>query len=122
MDQLIFHIAHGILIGMFLAAGSMKAFASKHTLAQKQPWSTTMPLGQIRFIGYAELLCALGLLLPVLIDALPTIIIAVAALGIALIMLMAIIFHVSRKEYKSIVLNVLLLLMADLTAYNYLVG
>jgi len=61
-----------------------------------------------RFIGGAELLGALGLILPAVTGILLWLTIA-AAIGLVLVMLCAAFFHASRREFPPIGINVIML-------------
>jgi uncharacterized membrane protein YphA (DoxX/SURF4 family) len=65
----------------------------------------------------AELLGAAGLILPAATGILPSLT-PLAAAGLALVMLGAIIFHVSRREYPNLILNTILLAMSVFVAYG----
>jgi uncharacterized membrane protein YphA (DoxX/SURF4 family) len=99
-----------LLAGMFIMAGIMKAFAYEKAKATI-PWVKETSPGFVRFIGIAELLGGIGLILPAALDIIPSLT-GIAALGIALIMLLAAIFHARRKENKEIVMNVIMMLVA----------
>ena len=71
----------------------------------------------MRFIGIAELLGAVGLILPALTHIVPSLT-AIAAVGLVLVMVCAIIFHISRKEYPNIGINAILLVLAAFVAYG----
>jgi putative oxidoreductase len=49
---------------MFLAVGAMKATQPIAVLADTLGWPATVPAAVVRFIGAAELLGAMGLILP----------------------------------------------------------
>jgi len=66
-----------------------------------------MPIGLIRFVGVAELLGAAGLILPWASRRAPALT-PVAAMGLAIIMLLAIGVHLERREYRTVVANTLL--------------
>jgi hypothetical protein len=70
-----------------------------------------------RFVGTAELLAAIGLILPSLTGILPWLT-PLAAVGLIIVMIGAIPFHLRRKEYMNIVLNVILLALALFVAYG----
>jgi uncharacterized membrane protein YphA (DoxX/SURF4 family) len=70
-----------------------------------------------RFIGMAEILAAPGLILPAVTGILPWLT-PLAAIGTVIIMVGAIIFHIPRKEYANIVLNLIILAMAAFAAYG----
>jgi putative oxidoreductase len=73
----------------------------------------------VRFIGTAELLGAIGLILPALTRIAPVLTPA-AASGLVVVMLSAIVFHATRKEYRQIGGNILLLLLAAFVVYGRL--
>ena len=63
------------------------------------------------FIGVAEILAAAGLTLPVLTGILPWLT-PLAAIGLIIVMLGAVVFHVRRGEFRNIILNLILLLVS----------
>jgi len=67
------------------------------------------------FIGVAELLAAAGLILPGL-TRIGTGLTPLAALGLALIMILAIVFHLQRGE--GFVINVVVLVLSSFVAYG----
>lgn len=82
----------------FLAAGSMKASRSKEALAAAgMAWTEDFSAGAIKAIGVAEVLGAIGLVLPLLTDVAP-ILTPIAATALALTMAGAVVVHVRRKE------------------------
>jgi uncharacterized membrane protein len=60
-------------------------------------WPPAIPEGLRRFIGIAELAGALGLILPAVTHILPWLV-AVAALCLAIVTILATIYHLRRKE------------------------
>jgi hypothetical protein len=57
-------IVQAVLAAMFVLAGIMKSTQPKEKLAPKLPWVQDFSAGTVRFIGVAELLGGLGLILP----------------------------------------------------------
>ena len=92
----------------FLLAGVPKATQPIPVLSKRLTWAKDVPELFVRFIGVAEILGALGLILPALTGILPWLTVA-AAIGLAIIMVASIIFHVVRGEANRIVANVVLL-------------
>jgi len=76
-----------------------------------------VPDNLLRFIGVSEILGGLGLILPAVTGIVPQLT-AWAALGLSVIMLLAALFHLSRREYPSIVINLVLLALAAFVAYG----
>jgi len=104
-------IVQGLLALAFLLAGSMKAFAPLTTVRKNMSWANDFGVPFVRFIGIAELLAAIGLILPAITGIQSWLTIA-AALGLVVVMVSASIFHASRREYQNIGMNVVLLLLA----------
>jgi len=107
-------VVQGVLAAFYLAAGSMKTFTN---MAQKQmPWAKEYPNGLVRFVGTAEILGALGIVLPLLTGILPWLTVP-AALGLAIVQVLAIgMIHLPRKEYSALPLNTLLIALAVFAA------
>jgi putative oxidoreductase len=105
-------IVQGLLALAFLLAGSMKAFAPLNTMRKNMSWANDVAAPFVRFIGVAELLAAIGLILPAITGIQSWLTIA-AALGLVVVMVSASIFHASRREYQTIGMNVVLLLLAS---------
>jgi uncharacterized membrane protein YphA (DoxX/SURF4 family) len=112
-------IAQILLAGMFIMAGTMKAFAYEKA-KEKLPWAKDFSEGFVRFIGLAELLGGIGLILPGALGIAP-ILTGIAAIGIALIMLFAAVFHAKRKENQAIGMNVIVLIIAVFVVVGRLV-
>lgn len=109
-------ILAGLLAFAFLGAGMMKVRITPEQMAEKAPWAKTT--GQVRAIGAAELLGALGLILPAALGIAP-ILTPIAALLLGLVMLGAVVVHLVRGDgmagsTPSLVLGVLSLLLAVL--------
>lgn len=109
--------AQGLLAVLFGMAGFMKATAPLAVLAAKMPWTTAAPAALVRFIGTAEILGALGLLLPSLTRIRPALT-PVAAAGLATIMTLAIAFHLTRGETGVIGFNLALGALAVFVAWG----
>lgn len=114
-------IVQGLLAVAFLMAGVMKTFQPKEKLTERMEWMEDVPQGQIRAIGVLEILGAIGLILPAVTGILPWLT-PLAALGLALTMVVAGWVHFRRKEYSSIVVNVVLLLLSLFVAYGRFVS
>ncbi|MBM1104567.1 DoxX family protein [Aurantibacter crassamenti] len=110
-------VAQGLLAVMFIMAGVMKTFQPIEALAESLPWVTSTPLSLVRFIGISELLGGLGLLVPAIFRFKPFLTVW-AALGLALIMVFAAGFHVSRGEFSAIGMNVIIMAIALFIAWG----
>jgi putative oxidoreductase len=99
-------LVQGMMAAMFTFAGLVKAFQSLEQLGAQLPWVNEVPFFLVRFIGIAEFLGGLGLLLPSLLRIKP-ILTPLAALGIFTIMVLAFIYHVVMGEYDALIINVI---------------
>ena len=90
-------LAQLLLALLFGSAGLMKASLPVAELAAKLPWATALPELLLRFIGSCELLGAAGLILPSITRIKPQLT-PLAAIGLAVIMLLASAFHLARGE------------------------
>jgi hypothetical protein len=110
-------IVQALLAAAFGFAGFGKLTAPIAELAPRMAWVTTLPPGVVRFIGAAELAGALGLLLPSLTRIQPRLT-ALAGAGLATIMALAAVFHVSRGEARYIGMNLGLGALAAFVAWG----
>ncbi len=104
-----------VLAAVFFITGVVKVFRYEKS-RDLLPWVKDVPRTLTQAIGVAEILGALGLILPVL-TGIYSWLTPVAAVGLALIMLSAAVFHVMRGERMEAGLNVLLLIMLVIVAY-----
>jgi uncharacterized membrane protein len=92
-------LAQILLALTFLAAGVLHAF--RYEQAQRLlPWVSAVPREQLRLIGLLEFLGAVGVILPAVTGVFPWLT-PLAAVGLGLIMLSAIVFHLSRRERSN---------------------
>jgi putative oxidoreductase len=110
-------IVQALLGLMFLFAGVQKGFRPLEAIASTMTWVSSVPSALVRFIGIAEILAGIGLILPALTGILPALTIW-AAVGLVVVMALAIAFHVSRREYSALGINVVLLALAAFVAYG----
>ncbi|MFG1624982.1 DoxX family protein [Kribbella sp. NPDC049227] len=110
-------IVAGVLAAFFLAAGANKLSQSRRKLLANpnMQWVEDFSAGTLKLIGTAEVLGALGLILPGALDIAP-ILVPLAAVGLAVIMAGAIVTHARRKEWKVLPLNAVVLILAVLLA------
>lgn len=101
----------------FGMAGFMKLTTPIAELAKQMPWTRDVPVSLVRLIGVAELAGALGLILPALTRIRPALTI-LAAGGLALVMVLAAGFHLTRSEMPMVVPNLVLGFLAWLVAWG----
>ena len=111
-------IAAGLLAAASPGSGFMKVLQPKEKLAASgMGWVEDFSPGMVRFIGIAEILAGIGLILPAVLD-IATFLVPLAALGMVLVMIGAAIVHVRRKEYQVLPVNAVLLLPAAFVAWG----
>ena len=110
-------IAQVILAAMFLMSGFMKLAQPIDQLSNMLPWTAQVSEALVRFIGVAEVLGAIGLILPSLLRIQPKLT-PIAAVGLALVMLFAVVFHISRGETPMIGMNFILIAIAAFIAWG----
>jgi uncharacterized membrane protein YphA (DoxX/SURF4 family) len=115
--NIVLWIVAGLLALAFLAAGGMKLGRSKQALAATMGWVEDVPAGLVKTIGLLEVLAAIGLILPAALDIAP-ILTPLAATGLVLTMLGAMVVHARRKEFQALPVNVVLLLLAAFVAWG----
>ena len=106
-------IAQALLAVAMLGAGAMKLSKSKAELqaSGSMDWTEDFPEPQIKGIGTLEVLAALGLILPALLDIAP-VLVGVAAVGVVLLMLGAAATHLRRKEGQMVPVNLVIAAIA----------
>ena len=107
-----------LLAIVFLLAGSMKLIQPKEKLAESMQWVEGFSQNQIRLIGVLEILGAVGLVLPAWTGILPWLT-PMAAVGLALLMVGAILTHLRRAEYPNLIGNIILLALTVFVAYGF---
>jgi hypothetical protein len=105
--------AQVVLAVLFGIAGVLKTTMAPTALHQMGiAWATDVPFALLRFIGTAELLGAIGVVLPALTRILPSLT-PLAAAGFAVIQVLAIGYHATRGETAATLpLNILLLVLS----------
>jgi hypothetical protein len=86
-----------LLAAFFLLAGFGHASLPIVELAKSAPWAADTPSALVRFIGAAEMAGAAGLVLPAATGVAPGLT-WLAAAGLALIMVLAVPYHMWRGE------------------------
>ena len=108
-----------VLAVVFLVTGFVKVF-SFETARKRFTWVSDLPRFLVNLFGIIEILGALGLVLPALTRSYAWLM-PWAAAGLALLMLMAVMFHLLRREYDNMLENGLLFLIAAFVSYGRLV-
>jgi len=111
-------IIASVLAVLFLASGAMKLLQPKEKLAASgQEWTEDFGANTIKLIGGLEVLAAIGLILPAVVDVVP-VLVPLAALGLVLVMIGAIVTHARRRETPMVVVNLVLLVLAAVVVWG----
>ena len=117
MDVVLWIIAV-TLAAAFGAAGVMKLAQPKQKLAASgMAWVNDFSQGAISAISSLEVLAAIGLVLPPLLDLAP-VLTPLAALGLVLLMVGAAITHLRRNEQPMVIVNAVLGILAAVVAWG----
>ena len=109
-----------LLAAIFLFSGAAKLSQKPELLeASGNTFVSSLSDRAIRLIGIIEVVGALGLILPGL-TKIATGLVPVAALGLALVMVLAMVLHVRRNEYGRLGTNLVLLALAMFVAFGRL--
>lgn len=111
-------VLQSIIAIVFIYSGFNKSILSERQLVDKgQTGVEGLPLLLIRFIGISEILGAVGIILPLLLNILP-VLTTISAICLAGIMIPAGIIHYKRTEYKNILTNVILFVVCLFIVYG----
>ena len=110
-------IVQCLLGAMFLAVGTMKATQPIANLAGALGWPAEVPTTLVRFIGVAEFLGGLGLILPAATRIVPMLT-PLAGAGLATVMLFATIFHISHGQFRALAAPLVLGCLAAFVAWG----
>ena len=107
-----------VLAAVFAGSGLMKQFVPKEKLVTSgQGWADDFSPRNIRLIGLAEILGAIGLVLPAAVHIAP-ILVPMAATGLVLVMVGAAVVHARRNEPMNIAVNLVLIALAIFVAWG----
>jgi uncharacterized membrane protein YphA (DoxX/SURF4 family) len=110
-------IVQGILAVIFLMAGIMKVVRTKEQLAAQMDWVADFSARDIRSIGILEIVGAVGLVLPGLLDILPWLT-KYVAIGLGLLMIGAFVTHLRRQEWVMAAVTAVLALLCVFVWYG----
>ncbi|MEK3919579.1 DoxX family protein [Paenibacillus sp. FSL K6-2393] len=102
----------------FVYSGWMKTNrieSSKKTWA----WVNDVPKSLVVLIGIAELLGALGLVFPWALNITP-VLTPIAAIALAVVTMLGMLFHIRRKEYRELGVNIFFIVLALIIAFGRL--
>ena len=109
-----------LLAAAYLFSGVGKLIISKEkisTMSASAKWVEDFSAGTVKTIGGLEVLAAVGLILPAVLDVAP-VLVALAALGLVMLMLGAVITRIRRHEFKFMAADLVYLAMASFVAWG----
>jgi uncharacterized membrane protein YphA (DoxX/SURF4 family) len=121
MMNLTLWIIAGLLAVVYLASGAGKLIVPKEKIAAIPGggWVEDFSAGTVKAIGALEVLAAVGLVLPAALDIAP-VLVPLAALGLVMIMVGAVITRIRRHETKPMVADLVYLALAGFVAWGRL--
>ena len=118
--NIVLWIIAGLLAAAFLAGGAMKLAQPREQLAARGlGFVEDFGDGGVKAIGALEVLAGLGLVVPAVTGVAP-VLVPLAALGVVLLMIGAMVVHLRRGETQLIVVNVAILALAAVVAWGRL--
>lgn len=118
MDVTLWIVA-GLLAVAFTVGGISKLAIPKEKIADLPggEWVGTFSRGAVKCLGVLDLLAALGLILPAMLDVVP-VLVPLAAVGIALLMVGAVIVRLRHGASKAILVDAVYLGLAGFLAWG----
>jgi len=113
-------IVAGLLAAAYLFGGGGKLILPKEKIAATSSsarWVEDFGAGGVKAIGALEVLGAVGLILPAALDIAPDLV-PLAALGLVLIMIGAVITRIRRHEFKYMAADLAYLVLAGFVAWG----
>lgn len=117
-------IIAGLLAVAYLASGGGKLIVPKKKIAAFGPsarWVEDFSAGSVKAIGVLEVLAAVGLVLPAALDIAP-VLVPLAALGLVMIMIGAVITRIRRHEVKFMMADLVYLVLVGFVAWGRFFG
>jgi uncharacterized membrane protein YphA (DoxX/SURF4 family) len=105
------------LLAIYFIFTGIQHFLLPPGLPPQMAWMYDLPAFLHYFSGTAEILAGLGLFLPGL-TRIQTRLTPLAALGLVLVMIGAVVWHLLRNEFPNIVMNLILAGIAGFVAYG----
>src|SRR5829696_9855406 len=123
MMNLSLWIVAGLLAFVYLLSGIAKLIVPKEKLATAPGggWVEDFSAGSVKAIGALEVLAAVGLILPAATGIAP-VLVPLAAFGLVLIMVGAVITRIRRHEFKFMVADLAYLALAGFVAWGRFFG
>ncbi|MFE5588319.1 DoxX family protein [Kitasatospora sp. NPDC056531] len=113
-------IVTALLAAVYLLGGAFKVVTPKERIAAagySGRWVEDFSAGGVKAIGAVEVLAAVGLILPAVLDIAP-VFVPLAALGLVLLMAGAAAVRIRRQEFKLVAVDVAYLLLAAFVVWG----
>jgi uncharacterized membrane protein YphA (DoxX/SURF4 family) len=112
-------IIAAVLAAIFLVGGASKLFVSKERLAEFHAgrWVEDFSAGSVKALGVLDILAAIGLVLPAVLDIAP-VLVPLAAVGVVLLMVGAVVTRVKCHLARAIAPDVVCLAVAAFVAWG----
>ncbi|MBV6701957.1 DoxX family protein [Kitasatospora aureofaciens] len=113
-------IVAGLLAAAYLLGGAFKVITPKEKIAaagHSGQWVEDFSSGGVKAIGALEVLAAVGLILPAVLDIAP-VLVPLAALGLVAIMVGAAITRIRRHEFKLMVVDLVYIALAGFVVWG----
>ncbi|MPZ95399.1 MAG: DoxX family protein [Propionibacteriales bacterium] len=112
-------IVAGLLAAAYLFGGGKVIMPKEKiaTLSTSAGWVEDFSAGSVKAIGALEVLAAVGLIVPAALDLAP-VLVPLAALGLVMIMVGAVITRMRRREFKFMVADMVYLALAGFVAWG----
>lgn len=108
-------VLQAFLAVTFLAAGLIKLVRSREQLRPQFGWVENVPAGLVKLIGAIEVVGAVGLVLPALLH-IAVVLTPLAAAGLVIVMIGAVVTHLRRSEFTGLVPALVLGILAAIVA------
>ena len=106
-----------VVLGLYFLVTGVIHFVVPAGLPEQMAWMYDLPTWLHYVSGIAEILGGLGLILPGLLRR-QTRLTPLAAWGLVLVMLGAVVYHITRGEYTNIVINLVLAALLAFVGYG----
>jgi uncharacterized membrane protein YphA (DoxX/SURF4 family) len=110
-------VLQGLLAVAFAGAGSMKLFGNKEAIAERMSWVEKFPPASLKALAVAEILGAVGVVLPPVVHIAP-ILVPIAASCLAVVMVGAVVVHIRFHEPSAVLPPVMLFIAAVVVAWG----
>ncbi|MFE5092284.1 DoxX family protein [Streptomyces sp. NPDC056638] len=113
-------IVAGLLAAAYLLGGTFKLITPKEKIAaagHSGQWVEDFNAGGVKAIGALEVLAAVGLILPAVLDIAP-VLVPLAALGLVMIMVGAAITRIRRHEFNLMLVDLVYIVLAGFVMWG----